>query len=125
MTWFEVVLAAFNNLHELFVAAAIILGIGGVLLGGILLTGLMEEGPDNGLVKRLGHAWTRVVVALVAAIALACIPTTSQLWQVRIDLLKLQLASPENVQAGAEHIAQLAKDLECKYLAHCETGKKQ
>lgn len=43
-------------------------------------------------------------------------PTIDDLWKVRIALIKYRLASPENVQKGADEIASIAHKLECRYL---------
>lgn len=53
----------------------------------------------------------------------AVTPSTSDLWRTRVNLVKLELASPENVKAGAEAVGRIAVELECKYLANC--GKKK
>jgi hypothetical protein len=45
------------------------------------------------------------------------------LWEVRIGLIKLELASPQNVQASVEEITRIGKKLECKYLG-CDESKK-
>lgn len=46
----------------------------------------------------------------------AMLPTIDDIWRVRIGLIKLQLASPENLQKGADVIERIGKKLECKYL---------
>lgn len=53
---------------------------------------------------------------------LSMIPTTDQMFHIRLNLIKFELASPDNVRKGTEEIANIAKKLECKYLG-CEEPK--
>lgn len=55
-------------------------------------------------------------VVLLIVSPFAAIPSVDDLWKVRIGLIKLQLASPENIQKGSEVIERIGKKLECKYL---------
>lgn len=50
-------------------------------------------------------------------------PTIDDIWRVRIGLIKIQLASPENIQKGADVIERIGQKLECKYLG-CDEKKK-
>lgn len=49
----------------------------------------------------------------------ASLPSMEYLWYVRINLIKLQLSNPENIQKSTETIERIAEKLECKYLG-CE-----
>lgn len=49
-------------------------------------------------------------------------PTADDLWKVRISLIKLELASPENVKKSVIEISRIAEKLECKYLG-CDNKK--
>jgi hypothetical protein len=57
---------------------------------------------------------------LVISSIFCMLPSTKQLWEVRLDLIKLELSKKENVEAGVDQIKLLAKELECKYLNVCE-----
>jgi hypothetical protein len=61
---------------------------------------------------------------LIISAIIGCIPCADHLWKVRLSLIKLELASPENVKATTDHIDRIAKDLECKYLNDCPKEKK-
>jgi len=62
------------------------------------------------------------MVAFLLAVPFACIPTISDLWTVRISLIKYQLAAPQNVSKGIAKIEEIGRKLECKYLG-CEEEK--
>jgi hypothetical protein len=59
--------------------------------------------------------WKLLWVAITLSL-LTTIPTVDSLWRVRVGLLKLELASPENVKALGGHIEEVVKKLECKHL---------
>lgn len=61
---------------------------------------------------RFYRYWKWAIVPLIVLMA----PDPSDIYRVRIDLLKFRLASPENVMAGVERIDEIANKLECKYL---------
>jgi hypothetical protein len=58
----------------------------------------------------------KVLMLAVGLSFLTTIPTVDSLWRVRVGLLKLELASPENVKALGGHIEEVVKKLECKHL---------
>lgn len=70
------------------------------------------------------HIYVRayLFVVLPICIIVNSIPTVDDLWKVRISLIKLELASPQNIEKGSEEIARIAKKLECKYIG-CEEKK--
>lgn len=53
---------------------------------------------------------------LIPLLLIALMPSVDSLWKIRISLIKLELASPENVRKGTEKITDIAHKLECKYL---------
>lgn len=61
--------------------------------------------------KVLRMGWWLLIPAFFAAL-----PSIDDIWRVRISLVKLQLASPNNIEKGTEAIERIAKKLECKYL---------
>ena len=63
-------------------------------------------------------------IILIIFLPLTLIPNTDTLWKARIGLIKLSLASPENITKGTEEIGRIAKKLECKYIG-CQEEKKQ
>ena len=56
------------------------------------------------------------MIFFLIAILPAMSPSLDDLWKVRINLIKLELASPENVSKGVSEISRIAKELENKYL---------
>lgn len=70
--------------------------------------------------KRIMSKWKFIIVPIL----IAAIPNVHDLWKIRIDLVKFELASPENVQKGAEEIGRVAHNLECKYLG-CDEPKEK
>ena len=62
-------------------------------------------------------------IAMFICAPFALIPDTDDLWKIRIGIIKLQLASPKNLEKGTEEISRIAKKLECKYLGGCEEEK--
>jgi hypothetical protein len=78
----------------------------------------------------VNEAWRQVRPYLAGYIlgvgclpALSVIPSVDDLWKVRIGLIKLELASPENLKGAAEVIERIGRKLECKYIG-CDEEKK-
>lgn len=134
MTGLEVFLAFVDNLSEFAILISFMSGIG--LLASIFSYFINKSdliGAESYGLKQRTANFEMSIVALkyttlvfVASTLLAVVPDTGDLWKVRVDLVKLQLASPENIQLGVDHIDRIAKSLECKYLGACveETEKK-
>jgi len=53
------------------------------------------------------------------------IPSVSDVWKVRIGLIKYNLASSENITKASSEIERIGKKLECKYLGGCKEGKEE
>ena len=64
-----------------------------------------------------------LIILVIVFAPFALIPDTDDLWKIRIGFIKLQLASPKNLEKGTEEIGRIAKKLECKYLGGCEEEK--
>lgn len=64
----------------------------------------------------------KLILFFVVCLCFSLLPSTEDIWKVRIGLIKFQLASPENIKKGTDEIAVIAKKLECKYLG-CEDSK--
>jgi hypothetical protein len=63
-----------------------------------------------------------VVFMLLCTLVFA-VPTPRTLLTYRITLIGYNLASQENLEKGAEHLINLTKKLECRYLDICEEEK--
>jgi len=59
----------------------------------------------------------RILLPIGMGLLFSTVPSMEDVWRVRISLIKLELASPENIRAGADTIARIAKKLEEKYLS--------
>jgi hypothetical protein len=77
-----------------------------------------HEKGKNLIIKRIKFT----ILLMCLSLPLACIPEPKDVWEMRISLIKFNLASPENIQKGADEIARIGKKLECKYLG-CEEKK--
>ena len=121
-----ILVALWSSFHVLFAIALIIAGSTAAMLG----TWWWAEADGACSEKDVARAATykrlfkRAAIATVLFAVLTAIPNVDDLWQARIALLKLELASPENVQKGTEEIARIARKLECKYLG-CEEEKEK
>lgn len=129
MSVIEIVLAFVSNLTCLFVISAVVSAFASIVLI-ILMAIKMDEAtwksnPTETIrIKEVyaSLAFKKALPAFFISIALACIPSVNDIWKVRIGLIKLQLASPENIQKGAEEITRIGKKLECRYLG-CDEEK--
>ena len=121
MNGLEIGIAILMNLSELAGIIVIMGIIGSIFSGGSFLMhkDLGEERSAAGALQFLK------VAALVTLLTLpvALFPSIDDVWKVRVGLLKLELASPENIKSGAEEISRIAKKLECKYFGgkDCES----
>jgi hypothetical protein len=114
MVALEIVLAVLQNLSCIACVAGVILSFFVVLFYAMGFSDGCEELKANA---------RRLVKPLIVCIVIAVIPSPNDLWKVRVALIKLQLASPENIESGVKRINEISKELECKYLAHCEEKK--
>lgn len=112
----ELALASIENLRPFF---GILTGAVGFALIPYIAT---QDEIGNGFDK-FRHLYPRVFLPIAfVSLILAGFPSAEDLWKVRIGLIKLELANPENIKKGSEEIARIAKKLECKYLG-CEDEK--
>lgn len=116
----EILLAALINLKGVFCFSALVSGLT-VLLSGVFFLMAKDLGKtrDQVLSRKALKVSSLVFVPMMF---LSCIPTIDDLWKVRIGLIKLQLASPENITSAAETIERIGKKLECKYIG-CDEEK--
>lgn len=119
MNWLEIGLAFVSNLRILFV----LFGLISTVVICITLIAHLDE--DEKSVKK--HMYLKqclfFIVLTMILFSLSCIPNVNELWKVRIGLIKLEMASPENVKSGVEVIERVGRELECKYLSNdCVTA---
>lgn len=111
----EIFLAWFGNLQGVALAVLIV-----ALFTAFVMAGPLELYNEQGrLIRRL------LVAATVSAVVLT-VPTPGDLWKVRLALLKLDLASPENAAKVGGHIENVVRALECKHLnVNCPQPEKE
>lgn len=129
MIWIELVLATLERVQT-FAWVVIIVAIVGAFFASIcahdkrsfpILNGGEERAEEKALMyERIRKKF--LCGLLVAPVLL--VPSAEDIFRIRIGLIKFQLASPENIQKGAETIERLGKKLECKYLG-CEDEAKR
>lgn len=112
----EVLLAFLSNFSTL----ALILSIGLSIAAPFVW--MFGEFKGNDVQDRRAQALKKMLLALIILAFFACVPSINNLWTVRIGLIKLELASPENVKKASETIERIGQKLECKYLG-CEEKK--
>lgn len=89
------------------------------------LCALDERTPNHkATFKKLRPYWIIDLTAILVFGFLCTIPSLDDLWKVRINLIKFQLASPENLQKATETIERIGEKLECKYIG-CDEKKEQ
>lgn len=66
--------------------------------------------------------WWRILIFGVISLMVGSLPKIEDLWKVRVGLIKLELASPENIKKGSDAIERVAKRLECRYIG-CDEEK--
>ena len=118
---YEIIVALLSNVKEFL---AVVAFASGGLTFVALFVALGPGFDDNEIQKGAYKFARRSGLAFLLSIPIALFPSLQNIWEVRIALIKLQLASPENVQKGTETIERIAKKLECKYLGgECKEEK--
>lgn len=113
----EFLLAMMGNLKIFFVLVATL------SLVGFLLTFPLADLTGCNATEKAAIRWRfRLVWIGLATGLLGCLPSVNQLWEVRIAMVKFELASPENVGKTVDEIGRIGKKLECKYLG-CQEEK--
>lgn len=118
----EIILALLMNVKVAFSLFSLIAGTIALVMGVIWLS-VKTSGYESE--QTIAKAWSCFKISTLATVVFiipALIPDINDVWKVRISLIKLQLASPQNVQKGVDEIGRIAKKLECKYL-ECEKPK--
>lgn len=118
----EFLIAYATNFRGIFTMLAIFTGI--ILAFGsvALFIGVTQDEEDGVKFGKMAYKYGSVPFVLFSV--LCTVPDVDDLWKVRIGMIKLTLASPDNVQKGADEIARIGKKLECRYLG-CEEEKKK
>ena len=119
----ELILAYVENLSGVALFLSVLSGMGATMAFAAWFMGTADKEAANAAIAQkiaVRFSWVTIPFILFAAL-----PSVDELWEVRLGLLKFSLASPENVQKGAEEIGRIAKKLECKYLGGCEEKPKK
>lgn len=119
------IFAMLGNLKIAFTLAAV---LGSALY--LILLGIAAMNDDvysrreetRGLPKLLKFKW-KFATFLISTVLIASIPDANDLWRVRVSMIKLELASPDNLSKGVETIERIGQKLECKYLGCAEAVK--
>ena len=109
---FEFLWAWFDNLTVFF----FILGVVAVVASGFGIAMANEENSSEREAALGRSLMAKFIPAAIVCIVLATIPGPESMWKVRVGLMKLELASPENVKAVGGHVEEIVKALECKHL---------
>lgn len=129
MTLIEFLLGVAYNLRWAFTMIAFIsvLGLIGTTIG-LCVTHFSDENGKNTCTdtdrKMARKLWLLAVFLLIFSIIPASVPDVEDLWKIRIGMIKLQLASPENVEKGAAEIIRIGHKLECRYIG-CDEKKEE
>jgi hypothetical protein len=68
---------------------------------------------------------TAAVISGVLGSVIGSLPDVADLWKVRVELVKFELASPENIKAGVAAIERIGSHFECELLGtNCPLDKK-
>ena len=108
----ELLLAWATEIHTV----VCILAWAGVIAMLISVVMFIILGADKDEWMKAAPRLKQVAVVSLAFMALSTVPTLDSLWKVRVGLLKLELASPDNVKAVGGHVEEIVKALECKHL---------
>jgi hypothetical protein len=126
----EILLAIAQNISSFFWFIATASGVVLVVLSVALAvcsegSGDHSKTPEaNKDIATVGKIWWRVFILLIISITIGSLPKVDDLWKIRVSMIKLYLASPENIKAGSETIERIAKRLECQYIG-CKEDKKE
>lgn len=111
------------NFSTVFYILAIVSALASVICMLILIGAKVER--EEKVVKAFSSIVRFIVPFSLFALVFGSVPNSDELWRIRVNLLKFHIASPENVEKGAEEVGRIAKKLECKYLGGCEAEEKK
>ena len=118
--WLEIGLAWSSKIADggfwIFIIIAIVL---------VVIAMNMGDGQSDEIKKAAWKWFYAGAASACFAFLLSTIPSVDDLWRVRIGMIKLHLASQENLEKGAEVIERIGHKLECKYIGGkgCEERK--
>lgn len=116
----EFLLALFGNLKCLSSLLACLFGCGVFVYFVIGLITFIEDYSRDKSEPFFDKTKKKVLLYCVLIelplLGLFVTPSIEELWKVRISLIKLQLASPENISKGVDEITRIGKRLEERYL---------
>jgi hypothetical protein len=114
-------MALWNNVHMIAIVGAVVALVGatGAALAYFMARDFFKSYQHQSDADNMNQAWRvfwRCVAAAAGFAVTIAMPTSDDLWRARIDLVKLELASPESLSAGKERLDEIVAGLECKYL---------
>jgi len=130
MFW-EIILAVISNFKVLAIpisTACVIFVVISIVVFTVSRECIKDANDKNDVAVRIvniGKGFIKYsIIIFCVCIPVHLAPTVDDLWKARIGLVKLYIASPQNLEKGTEEISRIAKKLECKYLGGCEEEKK-
>lgn len=115
---YDILFAFLHNFSCTIRGVTFICGIVAPVILIICLAEAYGEEEEKKARERFKLLWALVPLAL-----LSVVPTLEDLTKIRIEMIKYQLVSPENVTKTTDEIKRIAEKLECKYLG-CKEEKK-
>jgi hypothetical protein len=118
----EFVLGFINNAHWLFLVAGIVFSVFAAIFF-VFFAMMSEERPNDKALPTVKYLAKFGAITAVSSWLAFCLPRTGDMWEVRVDLIKLAVASPENIKLGIGRVNQIADEMECKYTGNkCQPG---
>src|ERR1700747_2961935 len=117
----EFILAMASNVSTFFWIIGIAFGIVSIILfliacGMSMDASEKDNAKDKKDAENMWKIWKTAFIFTLICVPIGCLPQVGDLWKVRLSLIKFELASPENIKAGAETIERVAHKIECSYL---------
>lgn len=126
ISWTELLMVFIVTIRGYSSVALAVVGMGGglALLIAAMLADTAWRKDTESAARSFTQTWsTRWLITLALVSLPMLLPPPHTLWEVRVALIKLSLASPENLEKGVTEIQRIGKKLECKYLGGCEEKK--
>lgn len=114
----EILLAVLENIKVALAIIATLLALGciGVGIRIFVETGCTYDEESKARLEKAKGLWPKLVLAATIIGLFQIVPSLSDIWKVRIGLIKYKLASPENIVKATDEITRIGHELECKYL---------
>ncbi len=102
------------------------------IVGHTIASGQMNDEDHSKSYRADWSSWEKVwrmlrnacLKVFIPACLISMVPSPKNIWEMRIALIKFNLASPQNVQMAADKIVEIGHKLECKYIG-CEEPKEK